>query len=425
MTRRRLAVLALAPALLLGGTGARAQHLSQKGFADAKGTFYPQEAPNDATQAVGEFLFRHEASARPSSWFRLTGALDVRADTHEQTEWDGLDWSDRGVKRPVLGVRRLDAIASRGPFTLQAGKQFVRWGKTDILNPTDRFAPRDFLSVVDNELLGVTAARLTAARLADSLDVVVSRFTPSRMPLLDQRWAGLGDAASQVEIVDRGADLPGRVQAGARWNHVGRGYELSLSGFTGNNHLPLLVNATPPLPAAAAAAVTPPGVRPRIEVLRVYPEIWTVGGDAAVPLRVLTLKGEAAFFGTNDDRADRYWLYVIQVERQVGEWLLTGGYAGEVVTTQRVNVGFAPDRGLTRAFLGRASYTIDTNRSAAVEGAIRQDNSGSWVRGEYSQASGQHLRFTAQGAWIRGEPDDFFGRYRRNSNVVLAVRYSY
>jgi hypothetical protein len=204
-----------------------------------------------------------------------------------------------------------------------------------------------------------------------------------------------------------------------------------VSAFSGNNNLPLIEAGAPQLPGGVPvppAASLPGNVVPRglqLPVTRVYPTMWMMGGDAAVPLPIVTLKGEAAFFGTGDSRADEYWLYVIQVERQVGEWLLTGGYAGEVVTTQRVNVGFAPDRGLTRAFLGRASYTIDTNRSAAVEGAIRQDNSGSWVRGEYSRASGQHLRFTAQGAWIRGEPDDFFGRYRRNSNVVLAVRYSY
>ena len=31
---------------------------------------------------------------------------------------------------------------------MEAGKQLIRWGKTDILNPTDRFAPRDFLTVL-------------------------------------------------------------------------------------------------------------------------------------------------------------------------------------------------------------------------------------------------------------------------------------
>jgi hypothetical protein len=61
----------------------------------------------------------------------------------------------------------------------------------------------------------------------------------------------------------------------------------------------------------------------------------------------------------------------------------------------------------------------------AFEGAVRQNGKGSWLRFEYSQASGQHLRFTARGSWIRGDSSDFLGRYERNSNITLGVRYSY
>ena len=116
---------------------------------------------------------------------------------------------------------------------------------------------------------------------------------------------------------------------------------------------------------------------------------------------------------------------MIQVERQSGEWFFVGGYSGEVVTTQRTQAQFAPDRGMTKAFLGRAGYTIDTNRSLAVEAAVRQNGDGSWLRFEYSQASGAHLRMTAQATWIRGEPTDFFGRYNRNSHATLTFRYSF
>ena len=41
-------------------------------------------------------------------------------------------------------------------MTAEFGRQIIRWGKTDILTPTDRFAPRDYLSsVVDSDFLGV------------------------------------------------------------------------------------------------------------------------------------------------------------------------------------------------------------------------------------------------------------------------------
>ena len=65
----------------------------------------------------------------------------------------------------------------------QAGKQFIRWGKADILNPTDRFAPRDYLNVVDNDFLAITAARVTYGTQSDTFDLVFApRLTPSRVP---------------------------------------------------------------------------------------------------------------------------------------------------------------------------------------------------------------------------------------------------
>ena len=63
----------------------------------------------------------------------------------------------------MLSVRRLDATVSRGPLTIDAGKQFIRWGKTEIVTPTDRFAPRDYLNVFDTEYLAVPGVRVLGA----------------------------------------------------------------------------------------------------------------------------------------------------------------------------------------------------------------------------------------------------------------------
>ncbi len=187
---------------------AHAQVLSQKGFAEALGIGYPQTTARDDTQLVGEALLRYEAALRPASWVRLNGSIDARADTHEQTEWDASAGATGRSREP--GWRSgAWTVFTQGPLTFQAGKQFVRWGKTDILNPTDCFAPRDYLTVVDSEFLGVTAARFTAGLQADTLDLVAARFTPSRTPLLDQRWAGLTAELEKLALIDEGADIPG------------------------------------------------------------------------------------------------------------------------------------------------------------------------------------------------------------------------
>ena len=92
---------------------------------------------------------------------------------------------------------------------------------------------------------------------------------------------------------------------------------------------------------------------------------------------------------------------------------------------RRSTFDFAPDRGLTRAFLGRAGYTIDATSDVSFEAAVRQNLDGVWVKGQYSEAIDAHWRVTLAGAVIAGDGRDFIGQYRRNSHLLLTVRYSF
>ncbi len=434
-----------------------AQSYTQRGFLESRATFYPQTAANDRARMVGESLFRYEGFLRPSSAFQLAGSVDLRLDTHHQVERDlRLSWQDRETRRPTVEVRRLSGMYHKGPMTFEAGKQFVRWGKTDIVTPTDRFAPRDFLTVVDNDFLPITAARLTFEKGSNTVDAVWSpRLTPSRIPLPDQRWVVLPDLPAGVRLNDAGAKFPGGPQSGARWNHAGT-IEYGVALYQGFNHMPSFeisprfivpfltvgsagpsTGGTPsfnssrsalPTPAFLTARSAGPSTVPdiQVDVQRFYPRMFMVGGDVAFPLPWLTVKGEAARFTSSDHRADEFGLYVLQLERQTREWFFVGGYAAEIITREGTQAAdFVPDRGLSQAFLGRAGYTIDANRSIAIEAAARQNGKGTWTKFEYSQAMGQHWRTTLNLTLIRGEVDDFLGQYRRNSHALLVVRYSY
>jgi hypothetical protein len=375
-------------------------------------TGYPQTAVGDSGQAVGEALFRYEAFYKPASGWQIAAGFDARADTHRQVGRDWrLSWDDRDTRRPSFAVRRLSATYSKGKLAVELGKQFIRWGKVDLLNPTDRFAPRDFLTVVDNDFLAVTATRLTYGGQSNTVELVwAPLFTPSRIPLINQRWSGVPQGLTLREMAP---EFPGGSQFGARWNHIGRVAEYSLSFYEGHNNLPLFrfqVEPQPPL---------------TIDVQPFYPQMRMYGGDVAVPFKAVTLKAEAAYFASSTRQADDYGLFVMQVERQAGEWFFIGGYAGQAVTDHRSVLSFAPDRGLTRAFLGHAGYTIDTNRSVALETAVRQNGRGVWAKLEYSQAFGDHWRATAAYTLIRGDVTDFLGQYRRNSHAMLVVRYSF
>ena len=415
ISRCRPFVVSSALALsLAAGSSAVAQTVSQRGFIEGAVFGFAETAPNDPTRLIGDVRGREEVFVKPAPWIQFAGGLDVRANSHAQVEdrWR-LDVSDRGTLRPRLSVRRLSATLTRGPVTVDVGKQFIRWGKTDIVTPTDRFAPRDFVNVVDTEFLAVTGVRGVAQQGDDTFEVVwTPRFTPSRTPLFDQRWTVVPSAAASLRLVDAGASLPTGPSEGVRWNHAGGGVEYSASFFNGFNYLPNIDAHVPFVPG-------------ELILVRVYPAIRVYGADAAVPARWFTLKGEAAYFTSSSPSTDEYILYVFQLERQSGEWLFVGGYAGEKVTNLRSTLTFAPDRGLSRAFIARASYTVDTNRSVAFEGAMRQNGAVFYAKAEYSQARGQHWRVTLSGVALGGEADDFLGQYRRNSHASVILRYSF
>ncbi len=401
---------------LAHGPAAEAQELSYRGFAEVRSILYPLTTPKDAERVSLEGRVRFDPAFRPVSWLTLSGSLEGRLDNIEQVErsWT-FDWRDRTLRRPSLSLRQASATLRRGHIAVDLGKQFIRWGKADILNPTDRFAPRDFLEVTNDEFLAVTGTRVQFEARGQSVDVVwVPVFTPSRIPLIEKRWGASStpQTAASLPLVDSDMTFPDRSQFGARWNLIGSGFELSVSYFDGFNHLPQF---TPQLL---------PGV-PLIALRRTYAPLRMIGGDVAVPLRWLTVKAEAGGFSTSSQTADDVFLYVIQLERQSGELSLVGGYAGEVVTARRSQFEFAPDRGLTRAFLGRAAYTIGPTREVSIEGAVRQHGAGAWVKALYSHARGAHWRVTVGGAVIAGKSTDFFGQYRRNSHGTVTARYSF
>ena len=400
--------------LLAFAVPAHAQEFTYRGFGQIQTIVYAQSSLQQDERVGVEALIRFEPAYKPVGWLTLSGSIDARGDTYEQVEREWrLDVRDRSLRRPALALRDARATLRKGTFALDVGKQFLRWGKADILNPTDRFAPRDFLEVTDDEFLAVTGVRGQYERGSHSIDLVwVPTFTPSRTPLVGGRWAPVQPPPGATGFLDLDPRLPHRSQYGARWNLLGPGFEFSLSYFDGFNHLPQFTAF--PVPSQTLVGLQ-----------RTYAPLRMAGADAAVPLRWFTLKGEVASLVTTSDMADDVVLYVVQLERQSGELSLVAGYAGEIVTQRRATFDFAPDRGLTRAFLGRAGYTLSARSDISFEAAVRQNLDGVWIKAQYSEAIGAHLRATLAGAAIAGDERDFIGQYRRNSHVLATLRYSF
>jgi hypothetical protein len=393
---------------------AAAQTVTQRGFIEGQDTLFAHLVPNDQERQVVDAIYREEVFVKPARWLQFAAGLDFRANTHDQvdTRWR-LDFSDRTILRPAAAVRRLAATVTTKYLTVDIGKQFIRWGNADILNPTDRFAPRDYLDVIDTDLIPVLGGRAALHFGPETIEaVVVPRFTPSRLPLFDQRWTVLPPAAAGLTIVDGGSVFPKGSQQGVRWRHAGEHFEASASIYDGFYNLPSL----------DAQLLSPSSV----QLTRFYPSLRTYGADFALPTSWLTLKGEAAYFTSPETVNREYILYVVELERQAGEWMLDGGYIGESVTRSGPPAfRFAPDEGITRSFIGRASYTVDPRRTFTVEGLVRQSGDGAYVKAQFSDALSGHWRVTFTGVGIRGTDTDFVGQFNRNSYGSITLRVSF
>ena len=408
---RALRVLVLVCA---AGLTAHAQDFSQRGFMEISGNIYPEIVPNDSARGTGEARVRYEPKWQPKPWFTLNASLEARVDTHRQDARSlHVDWEDRSLERPALSVRQLSVVLKRDNVIMTFGKQFIRWGETDFLNPTDRFAPKDLLTIVDQDVLAVTAVRLTYTRGDNTLNFVWQPlFTPGRIPLVNQRWTFLPEAFDQFDVENLGSKFPGRSSFGARWSRTSAGYECSLSYYDGFNYLPAFngrVDST----------------IGRITLSPFYPALRLYGGDLAIPLSRFTFKGEAAYYTSPTKQQDSYVLYVIQLERQIHELRLMFGYIGEVVTGHVEAQEFPGERGFARALIGHAHYMLDSNRILTLDVFVRQNARSGLIRPGYSQSFGDHWRATVGYSWLSGNESDFLGQYHRNSFASAELRYNF
>jgi hypothetical protein len=374
---------------------------------------FPQASPNDDTRGVGDARLREEIFLKPRRWLQFAGGVDVRGNSHTQVEdtWR-LDFNDRSALRPRLAIRRLSASIATSHLTIDAGKQFIRWGRADILSPTDRFAPRDYMNVIDSEFLPVLGTRVSVPIASETFEFVwLPRMTPSRLPLLTQRWTVAPPEAAGFVLEDGGSVFPKGSEQGFRWNHVGR-IEMGLSYFNGFNHL---ADVNPKVDFTHGV----------VELVREYPALRTYGAELAVPTALVTLKGESAYFTSPTSTGEEYVLYVVEGERQVGEWVFDGGYIGEVVTKSRPTFSFDAERGLAKSLIGRASYTVDSRKTITIETAVRQNGQGLYAKGEFSEALSRHWRMTLDAVKLAGNENDFLGQYHRNSQLSLAIRLSF
>ncbi len=265
---------------------------------------------------------RSGCSSRPASTFARTPT--IRSRTAGELDF----WPTGEPHGRACRDRRLAPPLTRGPFTLELGKQFVRWGKTDIVVPTDRFAPRDYLTVVDCAV--PRRSRRCEARPVPAVHTIELVWAPR---LHAQPSSPCSASAGRCSLLAR--RQPCR-SSKRRRRFPGEGRLASAGARFGIARILGVVLRRLQSPSRHPAST--PSTRPSetIEFSRVYPPIRSYGADAAVPLAAGS-RSRPRPHTSRRRRTDHGRIRALRraVERQSGEWLFVGGYAGEVVTTRR------------------------------------------------------------------------------------------
>jgi len=267
--------------LLLAASG-RAADLEQHGYVKAQVEVLPFEEVVGASARLQQQLSGGDDVVSFEATFDLDLDLGLIGSTNLY---------DRAAELRIIPVECFVTVHPSW-FDLSAGKQYVFWGQTDWVNPTDLFTPWDYLHIsseLEDYRIAPWALRFTAYVRDTSFDLVwVPLPRPDLMDFSLMADGGIG-------VAD--AELPDRTIAngdfGLRIATRVAGFDLSAMAFHG-------LDKRPGFQMDVDTSTMPPA----LTLVPTYGTMEAVGGDFARGFGPVLLKGEAAWYRTQDHDGD-------------------------------------------------------------------------------------------------------------------------
>lgn len=185
--------------------------------------------------------------------------------------------------QPELELREAYAHYRKKGLGLQAGRVLLPWGKADAINPTDFFSGKNYrLSNSDEEVRRTGPTALLGSWTPDQgvmpmtfTWVAAPQFAKSTLLIPEGVLPAGGVLGSPKTVVPLS---PGRLEYGSKVSYMGQGWDFSVSGFSGWNHLPDLdVHPTP-----------------------LFHRMRAIGADFSASFDSLVIRGESAYKMTED-----------------------------------------------------------------------------------------------------------------------------
>lgn len=232
-------------------------------------------------------------SGEPAAYF---GAFDFELDSASSRSGDPLQ---RDVGFEIYPVE-LYLNLTLGPLELRVGKQFVFWGRTAWVNPTDVISAWDYAHIaseIEDYRVAPAALRLSWYAIDELLvDLVwVPLFQPHRIPMVVPERMG------ELPVLRQSARTPDlaltSTELGLRVSHAISSLALdwALAGYVGYDKNPSISVAPRLEPIVMGPPGTPPVMIPTALIWQErYQRLVMVGGDLQKALGPFVLKAEVA-----------------------------------------------------------------------------------------------------------------------------------
>jgi hypothetical protein len=408
----------------------------------AAGPGHGQALQVTGTAEIDHFSYLDTAAAgqvgrKQQGMLRLRGTARL----HDRVELFG-EGQLRGARAEGSGGRGYVNEAYADLFLpgldLRVGKQTIVWGKTDVVSPTDHFAPRDFTDPLDtdDERLGVLAARVRGSAGPLRLEGVLAPVAvASRLPGLRSRWAPplpprIPHPAAPGESLGASYTLTGparpslrmaNVQLGARLSATVHGWDLSASWFRGWDDLPATRQRVVPVSEGEV----------RVELEQVYVRRSGLGADLATTLGAYTLRAEAAYLMPDSLGGPNHLQYVVGAERMFGDAMGAGGSLVLVQWIQELTPrGFRPgpfdlNHVFRAAAMVRAQHNLTSDLQLSADGVYDLRAEGYYLQPGASYRVRDGLRLEASLDLLGGGEEAFFGAFAGNRRLLTSLRYDF
>ncbi|NIS45509.1 MAG: hypothetical protein GWN61_05650 [candidate division Zixibacteria bacterium] len=337
-----------------------------------------------------------------------------------------------------------------GSFDIRVGKQIYAWGRADGFNPTDNLTSWDYTDFLDteDERLGLISARVDYYFGDWILEgILAPTFKPSVFPDADSRWfsemkteipnpqfPAIGQPTIQASYTLAPSVLPEKslnnTQYAVKLSGIYRGWDFSFSWFDGFDDLPAFHTKTIVDSGFTSAEII---LQPR------YHRRRAIGADAATAVGSIGLRGEAAYYLTEDwsgtDPAidDPYLQYALGADRTFSDVLPGKDLFVLLQWVQEVQI---PDRQTVyritdlnhvfrKSVMGKADLSFGEYTKLTFEGIFNVETEDWWVQLGFDKSIVDGLNLFAIVDLLGGPQDSFFGPFIDNHRAQVKLKYSF